>query len=110
MLALLIFLQRIAEYTQRHESWEGILATDSKSIIDTVKGKQRSHPESQQRAPYQRPINPLSPEWDVVIGIQRLLNDMPGLQLQHIKGHQDKNTDFHRLPLLAQLNVEADEL
>ena len=36
---------------------------------------------------------------------------MPGLELQHIKGHQDRQKTFHRLPaLLAQLNVEADEL
>ena len=39
-----------------------------------------------------------------------MLQEMPGLQLQHIKGHQDRAQEFHRLPLLAQLNVEADTL
>jgi hypothetical protein len=110
MLALLVFLTRLAEYTQRHEPWEGIIATVSKSIIGTVKGTPRTLQAPSHSAPYQRPINPLSPEWDVVIGIQHLLNAMPVMQLQHIKGNQDKNNDFHRLPLLAQLNVEADEL
>lgn len=28
--------------------------------------------------------------------------------LQHIKGHQDKHTNYEYLPLLAQLNVDAD--
>jgi hypothetical protein len=59
---------------------------------------------------YKRPLDPLSPEWDIVIGVQSLLNDMPGLELQHIKGHQDAQREFQRLPLLAQLNVEADAL
>ena len=35
---------------------------------------------------------------------------MPGLTLQHIKGHQDRDHAFHQLPLIAQLNVEADTL
>ena len=59
---------------------------------------------------YKRPLDPLSPEWDIVIGAQSLLKDMPGLRLQHIKGHQDDRCDFNRLPLLAQLNVEANAL
>ena len=111
MLALLVFLHRLAEYIHLHEPWKGIIATDSKSIIDTVLGTIRERHDSTKRTAYQRPLNPLSPEWDVVVGIQQLLKDMPGLELQHhIKGHQDRKTTFHRLPLLAQLNVEADEL
>jgi hypothetical protein len=33
---------------------------------------------------------------------------MLALKLQHVKGHQDRNTPYHRLLLLAQLNVDAD--
>jgi hypothetical protein len=33
---------------------------------------------------------------------------MPHITLQHIKGHQDRTTPYHELPLLAQLNVDAD--
>ena len=33
---------------------------------------------------------------------------MPEIHLQHVKGHQDRNTPYTRLPLLAQLNVDAD--
>ena len=110
MLALLVFLKRLAEYIQLHEPWKGIIATDSKSIIDTVRGTIREQSDPSKLSLYQRPLNPLSPEWDVVVGIQNLLTEMPGLEIQHIKGHQDRKTAFHRLPLLAQLNVEADEL
>jgi len=28
----------------------------------------------------------------------------------HVKGHQDKTTKFDKLPLFAQLNIEADAL
>jgi hypothetical protein len=70
--ANLVFLhRRLAEYSvQLHEPWKGIIATDSKSIIDTVKeGTIREQQDPTQRTPYQRPLNPLSPEWDVVVGI-----------------------------------------
>jgi hypothetical protein len=52
----------------------------------------------------------LSPEWDLVVGIQHLLEEMPGLTLEHIKGHQDSHRDYGRLSLLAQLNVDADAI
>jgi hypothetical protein len=39
LLALLRFLIRIvAEYTMMHEPWQGIFATDSKSLLDTLFG------------------------------------------------------------------------
>ena len=110
MLALLSFLKRIAEFINLHDPWEGILATDSKSLIDTVRIPTPSNQSHVHGSTYKRPLDPLTPEWDVVIGVQSLLREMPGLQLQHIKGHQDERREFHRLPLLAQLNVEADAL
>jgi hypothetical protein len=39
-----------------------------------------------------------------------LLQEMPGLKLQHIKGHQYRDREYDRLPLLAQLNMDADHL
>ena len=35
---------------------------------------------------------------------------MPGLKFQHIKSHQDQACSYDRLPLLAQLNVDAVNL
>lgn len=59
---------------------------------------------------FKRPLDPLASEWDVIFGIQTLLNEMPGIKLQHIKDHQDRDRDYNRLPLLAQLNVDTDTL
>ena len=38
MLALLCFLRRLAEFIQLHDPWQGLIATDSKSLIDTIYG------------------------------------------------------------------------
>jgi hypothetical protein len=110
MLALLSFLKRLQEFTYLHEPLHGIIATDSKSLVDTIRGPHRVQIGPSPANVYHRPLDPLSPEWDVIFGIQSLLREMPGLNLQHIKGHQDREHDFHRLPLLAQLNIEADAL
>ena len=110
MLALLCQLQHLAEYIQLHEPWHGVIATDSKSLIDKVRGPCHHHNGHSQGTVYQQPLDPLSPEWDVVVGIQKLLQEMPGLKLEHIKGHQDRDQEYERLPLLAQLNVDADAL
>ena len=61
MLALLLFLQRLAKFIQYHDQWNGIIATDSKSLIDTIRGKCRSQTHSGQAKEYQRPLNPMSP-------------------------------------------------
>ena len=108
MLALLCFLQRLAEYVQLHNPWRGIIV--SKSLIDTVRGPNHQPIGQPPGTTYRRPLDPLSPEWDVVVGIQQLLQTMPGLKLEHIKGHQDRTRTYDRLPLLAQLNVDADDL
>ena len=111
MLVLLLFLKRLAEYIHHHDHWSGILVTDSKSIIDTVRGTNTLRIGHDDSKMYRRQLGPLSPEWDVVFGIQALLHEMPGLKIQHIlEGHQDRECDFHCLPLLAQLNVEVDTL
>ena len=91
MLALLCFLQRLAEYINLHEPWHGIIVTDSKSLVDTERGKVRPELNNQAtKVPWRRPLDPLSPEWDVVVGIQHLLNEMPELEIQQTKiEHQE---------------------
>ena len=110
MLALLCFLRRLSEFTQAHEPWTGTLATDSKSLIDTIYGPKYLQLGHIQATDFRRPLDPLSPEWDVVYGVQQLLQSMPGLTVKHIKGHQDRATEYNRPSLLAQLNIDADEL
>ena len=88
------------------------MATDSQSLIDTIQGRHRDEPPPapQGSDTYRKSLDPLDPEWDIVFTIQKLLAAMPGVVLQHIKGHQDRHTVYRRLPLLAQLNVDADAL
>ena len=119
LLSLLCFLKRLAEFTGYHEPWHGIVATDSQSLIDTVLDKLRSAASVEasmldddltvtSRNVKIAPMDPMSLEWDIIRGIQVLLLSMPAITLQHVRGHQDKHTPYLRLPLLAQLNVDAD--
>jgi hypothetical protein len=41
ILSFLRFLIRIGNLTQIHEQWQGILATDSQSVLDTLFGRDR---------------------------------------------------------------------
>ena len=115
MLSLLCFLKRLAEFTNQWEPWRGTVATDSQSLIDTLHGKTYTNADpygilSPATSSATVILDPLIAEWDIIFSIQTLLREMPGLSLIHVRGHQDKKTPYHRLPLLAQLNVDADEL
>jgi hypothetical protein len=43
-LSMLCFLNRIAEFTMKHEPWRGIVATDRQSVIFTIQRCQRDEP------------------------------------------------------------------
>ncbi|KAI2506424.1 hypothetical protein MHU86_8050 [Fragilaria crotonensis] len=116
LLSLLCFLRRLAEFTGKHDPWFGIVATDSQSLIDTITQKR---PPSTQRLSdifsqddkaviKSFPLDPTIPEWDIIRGIQVLLQEMPEITIQHVKGHQDRDIPYRNLSLLAQLNVDAD--
>ena len=76
---MLCFLNRIAEFTMKHEPWRGIVATDSQSLIDTIQGRHRDEPPPAPQASdtYRKSLDPLDPEWDIVFTIQKLLAAMP---------------------------------
>ena len=59
---------------------------------------------------YQVILDFLCPEWDILIEIQAALRELPGVRLQYVAGHQDRKQDYTTLPLLAQLNVDADRI
>ncbi len=60
---------------------------------------------------YQRVVlDVLSPEWDVLIEIQKFLQCLQEVTLEYIQGHQDKKLPYLQLPLTPQLNVVADAL
>jgi hypothetical protein len=111
MLAIMRFLIRLAEYTDMFGDWIGTIGTDSKSLLDRLFEKwndNQSPPEyTVQRLQH---LDVLVPEWDLLIEIQSSFRRLPEIRLQHVKGHQDKKVAYNRLPLIAQMNVDADEL
>lgn len=82
------------EFTFQYEPWQGILATDSLSLLDTMHGISGNDSglvegEILKQELVLLPLNPLVPEWDSLVNTFHLLTEMPGLQLQHVRGHQD---------------------
>ena len=113
MLSALRFLIRLREFGQMHERWEGIVATDSQSLLDTLTGENAL--DENRNVPldldfHRVVLDVLTPEWDILIEIQRSLQQLPGVRLEYVAGHQDKDNPYASLSLLAQLNVDADSL
>jgi hypothetical protein len=106
----------MAEFTERDDPWIGIIGTDSKSVLDTLKGNEHTVDdrhrlqESTLVSGGKVFLDPLSADWDILIEIQHALQLLPGIKLQYVKGHQDRLSVVARLPLMAQLNVEADAM
>jgi hypothetical protein len=48
------------------------------------------------------------PDWDVLVEIQRALEQLPRIKLVYVAGHQDRHTPYGQLDQMAQLNVDAD--
>ena len=59
-----------------------------------------------QRVNRQYPVHPLQPEWDLIEPL-RLKTKQMGMQVWHVKGHQDKT---NKSPIEIKLNHEADKL
>ncbi len=114
MLSVLRFMIRLAEYTAMFEPWTGLLVSDSESVLNKFHGKgtRERDPDALHPILTKGPVilDVLCPDWDILIEIQTALHSLPGITMQFIKGHRDCTTESSRLPLLAQLNVEADHL
>jgi hypothetical protein len=109
LLSLLRFLIRIAKYTMMHEPWTGTVVTDSKSLLNVLLGTDDT-PDNEQSHPHLPYLEPLQADWDVLVELRHSLERLPGITLRHIKGHQGRKVPYPSLPLLAQLNVDADRL
>ena len=110
---MLRFLIRMAEFTEMQLPWKGIVATDSQSLLDTLFG----HDEIRRDRERDEPVNLsgskiildcVAPDWDVLIEIQDAMNKLPHIKLEHVKGHQDRDRQYHELDEMGQLNVDAD--
>lgn len=106
------FLIRLREFTGQVDDWQGLVATDSQSILDTLRqcnelGDNQEHEPRKYQGQW-KTLDVMSADWDVLIEIQESLKSRPGLVRQHVRGHQDLHTPYRKLSLLAQLNVDAD--
>jgi hypothetical protein len=115
LLSLILFLHRVKDFASMHDPWIGIMGTDSKSLLHVLLGKEKNpephHTDNQFRiAGEDVVLDVLRPDWDVLIEIQHAMKRLPEVQLQFTRGHQDRHTRFARLPLISQLNVEADDM
>ena len=66
MLSILRFLIRLSEYTNMVAEWQGIIGTDSQSMLDTILGRDQARPAASERTPLptqQVPLDPLIPEF-----------------------------------------------
>lgn len=65
MLSLMRFLIRIAEFTNMQFQWQGILGTDSQSLLDTLSGKDKDPHEEDRPIPINGSaviLDPLCPD------------------------------------------------
>jgi hypothetical protein len=110
MLSFLRFLIRMAEFTlQAASDWHGTVGTDSQSLLDRLFGKKAKTAEECYGSAIQD-VNVLTPDWDLLIEIKYALQRLPGVSLKFVKGHQDRRRRYEAISLLAQLNIDADDL
>ena len=56
------------------------------------------------------PNTTMEPEWDCLAQILATIQQLKAITptMEHVRGHQDEQTLYEELPLLAQLNCNAD--
>ena len=102
MLSLTRFILRLFEFCG-YPIPAGInLATDNEGLIARIASSRQSVTE--------HPNATLKPDWDVVRSIADTLLLFPSPKIEHVTGHQDDEADYCDLPLVSQLNIDADKL
>ena len=102
MLSIVCFLKRLREWTKSSVPISGVLATDNSPLLDRVR--------EQSSVKYPIPNATFKSDWDVVEAIVRNVADANITpDYRHVKGHQDKEVEYSKLPFLSQLNVDADK-
>ena len=109
LLSLLRFLIRLGEYTFKVDNWIGTIGTDSLSMLEKLFGRTRVKSGVPLTAAMLGELDVMTAEWDLLKEIQVSLGLLPEVKLTYVKGHQDATRAYNRLPLLAQLNVDADD-
>ncbi len=109
MLSLLRFLVRLGDYTHKPVEWSGTIGTDSQSMLKTLFGQENVRQCTLLGSVHLQEMDVMIAEWDLLIEIHTTLKTSPGVKLAYVKGHQDSVREYTTLPLLAQLNVDADD-
>lgn len=136
LLLVLRLLVRIQEFCQTigPKDWKWTATSDNLNLVDVINGTtdegasqislhewtqwdvtQSDMDEVDDQMAAQsttgQPNPTLEPEWDVLHEIQWTHSkQMHGGTIVHTEGHQDNKAKYETLPLLAQLNIDADEL
>lgn len=114
ILASVRIIHHLTEYTMRPTPFQGQMACDNKAAVHQVRTFLPSRHSSGSTpcfTPAALSLDPLAAEWDVLNEIYHTVRDTWGTTtIAHIKGHQDRDKPLNELPLLAQLNIEADHL
>jgi hypothetical protein len=86
----------IAAFTDMPFQWKGIICTDSRqSLLDMLNGKDFDPQANEAPIDIQGSsdvvLDKLFPDWDILlIEIQTAKKDLPEVQLQYVKGHQNR--------------------
>ncbi len=100
MLSILRFLYHIFHFCDTDPRCSAIYS-DNMALI------QRIREQTVKKRWY--PNDTLSSDWDVIQAIARTLESFTTTPtISHVKGHQDRTTEYSKLPLEAQLNIDAD--
>jgi hypothetical protein len=100
---MLRFLLRLAEYCDTPQLYGCTLASDNSSLIARIKDLGT--------VLYPAPSLSLAPDWNIINEIEiacKQLQIQHPPTIQHVKGHQDREKQYHELDLISQLNVTAD--
>ena len=103
LLSLFTALQRICSFTASAFPTHLSVYCDCASLVNTIN-------EARNWATF-FPNTTMSTDWDFIQAIHYALQQLPAsYNLHHVKGHQDRLTPYHELPLPAQLNIDADHI
>ena len=100
LLSVLKFVVHLSEYCNRPIPKRLHFASDNRGLIQRVK--------SRKEFTFNYTTNTLTPDWDLIKAIHTQYTKFEESTLEHVKGHQDKKVAYEDLPLVAQLNVDAD--
>jgi hypothetical protein len=112
MLSLLYFLlKRLAEFLGKKDEWNGIVATDGQSLLDTIldgpyveKTTDLPTPSRLKDCQY---LNALDPDWDLTSGTIDVASTIPGLAFQYIRGPGSPRPHDHVRTIVAPCSIEV---